>query len=184
MCGWWCSMRARSVAKRFRLFCVVACLLRASPAAASQYHGQLTSGGFPVPGATITVTQGTKKISTVSDQGGLFNFVDLEDGPAKIEIEMQGFSTIEADVTITPNMPAAKWELSLLPIDQMLARTKLVPTFPSNPQPNVEPTGSAKSLLMRRTATPTSGGRQPGTIGRISGQWQREQRGDFEVLAG
>jgi hypothetical protein len=123
--------------------CTLATFAFASQAKATQYHGQLTFGGFPVPGANITFTQGTKKIATVSDQGGLFRS-DLEDGTAKIAIEMQGFSTIEADVTITPNMPAAKWELTLLPIDEMMARTKLAPDLPSNPQLNVESTGAVK----------------------------------------
>ena len=63
--------------------------------------------GFPVPGATVTVTQGTKRVSTVTDQGGSYSFADLAEGSAKIKIEMQGFSTIEAELTITPNMPAA-----------------------------------------------------------------------------
>jgi trimeric autotransporter adhesin len=101
-------------------------------ATASEYHGQITFRGWPVPGATVTVTQGTKHTSTVTDQGGLFSFADLRDGPVKIEIEMQCFSTIEAEASITPNMPAADWELTLLPLGQivMLARTALTPAPP------------------------------------------------------
>src|ERR1700733_11761191 len=63
-------------------------------AAASEYHGQVTSGGFPVPGASVRVTQGTRRVSTVTDQGGSYSFADLAEGSAKIEIEMQGFRTI------------------------------------------------------------------------------------------
>ena len=99
------------------LVCVLLCALARSHfprlAAASDYHGQVTFHGFPVPGATVTLTQGTKKLTTVTDQGGLYTFADLADGPAKIEIEMQCFSTVQADVSIAPNMPAAKWELTL-----------------------------------------------------------------------
>jgi hypothetical protein len=76
------------------------------------------------------MTQGTKSVSTVSDLRGLFTFADVQDGPAKVEVEMQGFQTIEAEVTITPNIPAAQWELTLLPLDQMMARTKLAPNEP------------------------------------------------------
>jgi hypothetical protein len=112
------------------LLCTLAALAFPALAAASQYHGQITFHGWPVPGATVTVTQGTKSVSTVSDQGGLYTFPDLTDGSAKIKIEMQCFSTIEAEVTITPNTPAAKWELTLLPLDQMMARTKLAPDEP------------------------------------------------------
>ena len=110
------------------LLCALAALAFPALAAASQYYGQVTFHGWPVPGATITVTQGTNRISTVSDQGGLYTFPNLSDGPAKIEIEMQCFATIEAEVSITPNTPGAKWELALLPLDQIMARTRLAPS--------------------------------------------------------
>jgi hypothetical protein len=64
--------------------------------------------------------------------------------PAVQEGEDSSPLNIEADVTITPNMPAAKWELTLLPIDEMMALTKLAPTLPSKPQPNAEPARTAK----------------------------------------
>jgi hypothetical protein len=97
---------------------------------ASPYHGQVTFSGQPLPGATVTVTQGVKKLSIVTDQGGLYDFPDLADGPAKIEIEMQCFTTIDADVTVAPNTPAAKWELMLLPLDQIIALSKMAPKQP------------------------------------------------------
>ena len=133
------------------LLCTLVALAFPSLAAASEYHGQITFAGFPVPGATVTVTQETKKFTTVSDQGGLYTFTDLPDGPAKIEIEMQCFSTIEAQVTITPNTPAANWKLKLLPFDQIMARTKLAPN------PLLMPAVSAKS----RAAANSSNGNAP-----------------------
>jgi len=101
-------------------------------AAASEYHGQVTYGGLPVPGATVTATQGTKKITTSSDQGGVYSFDDLPDGQWKLQIEMQCFSTIQSEIAITPNTPPGKWELTPLPLDQLMAQTKLTqapPTF-------------------------------------------------------
>ena len=59
--------RARRV---FYLVCTLAALTFPSLAAASEYRGQVTLGGLPLPGATVTVTQGTKKFTAVSDQGG------------------------------------------------------------------------------------------------------------------
>ncbi len=120
--------------------CVIACLAAARLAGASVYHGQVTSGGLPVPGATITATQGEKKVATVSDQGGLFTFPDLPDGPWKIKIEMQCFSTIDSDVTVAPNTAAANWELKMLPLDQILALTKLnrLPIAPLPAAPTAE----------------------------------------------
>jgi len=107
-------------------FLALVSLCASTMAAATEFHGQVTFGGFPVPGATITATQGTKKLTTVSDQGGVYNFPDLPDGNWNIKVEMQCFSVAQDDVTVVPNMPAGKWELTLLPIDQLLARSKLM----------------------------------------------------------
>ena len=142
-------MSQRRVRRSFQLVCVLlfalAVLALPTRAAASEYHGQVTFHGWPVPGATIKLTQATTTFSTVSDQGGLFTFSDLQDEPAKIVIEMQGFSAIAAELTITPNTPAAKWEMTLLPLDQLMARTKVAP----NPPPTV---GSARAE--KKAATP------------------------------
>jgi hypothetical protein len=115
-----------------RCFCLILIfwvVAFARPALASDYHGMVTFGGLPLPGATVTVTQGTKKLSTVSDQGGLFAFADLTDGSGKIAIEMQCFSPVQADITISPGAAAAKWELTLLPLDQIAKLTKLAPVL-------------------------------------------------------
>ena len=111
-----------------KLVCAVAFFAFPMRALASQFHGQVASRGWPVPGATVTVTQGTKKASTVSDQGGLFVFANLADGPATIEIEMQGFSTIEEKLIVAPGMPVGKFELTLLPLEQLMAYAKSAPS--------------------------------------------------------
>ena len=122
-------------------------------AAASEYRGQVTFGGFPLPGATVTVTQGAKKVSTVTDQGGLYTFPDLADGPAKVEIEMQCFSTVHAEMTISAATPGAKWELTLLPLDQITKLTKLPPAplpslsvRPKTPTPPGSPNENAAEI--------------------------------------
>jgi outer membrane receptor protein involved in Fe transport len=112
----------------------------------SEYHGQVTFGGLPVPGATITAVQGDKKLVSVTDQEGLFSFPELTDGTWTIEIEMHGFSAIKQDVLITPDAAVAKWELSMLPLDQIKAEVKspVVPTAsvatpPAKPPAKSEP---------------------------------------------
>jgi hypothetical protein len=95
-------------------------------ALASEYHGQVTFGGLPVPGATITATQGSQRFVAVSDQQGIYSFADLSDGIWKILVEMQCFSRIEQTVTIAANMPATKWELKLLSLDEIMAEAKAV----------------------------------------------------------
>jgi hypothetical protein len=111
---------------KISLLCALAWLCAFTSAWAREYHGIVTFGGLPVPGATITATQGAKKFTTVSDQGGLYHFDDLADGPWTIEVEMQCFQTIHAQVTIGADTQAGKWELALLPVDQLMARTKVV----------------------------------------------------------
>ena len=108
------------------LVCALVCLATAAAAHASEHHGQVTFNGLPVPGATITVTQGTTKFSTVSDTDGSYAFPDLADGPWKIDVEMPLFSPIHQDITISPNMPGIRCELKMLPLDQVIAQTKIV----------------------------------------------------------
>jgi len=137
--GWW--RRARRI---LYLVCTLSALGFANLAAASEYHGLVTFGGLPVPGATITVTQGTKKLTTVSEQGGIYNFPDLADGPWTIEIQMQCFSTIHTEITIAPKTPAAKWELQLLPLDQIAKLTTLPPApLPAPPAKKAATPGTA-----------------------------------------
>lgn len=100
---------------------VVAILALCKLATASEYHGQVSFDGFAVPGAAVTATQGDKKLFTITDMGGFYSFADLTDGTWKIKIEMQCFATIEGDVTIAAQTPAGKWELTMLPVDKLLA---------------------------------------------------------------
>ncbi len=133
----------RPIPKGFCLVLIFWVMAFARPALASEYHGLVTFGGLPLPGATVTVTQSTKKLSTVSDQSGMFTFSDLTDGPGKIEIEMQCFSPVQADITISPGAPAATWELTLLPLDQIAKLTKLAPVV--SPSLRVAPKAPAGS---------------------------------------
>ncbi|MEI9970023.1 MAG: carboxypeptidase regulatory-like domain-containing protein [Terracidiphilus sp.] len=101
-------------------------------AAGLPYRGVVTFGGLPLPGATVKVTykatnkatEGTKTATAVSDQQGAYQFDDLADGIWTIEVGMQCFETIHADVTITPNMAAANWEMKLLPQPQIVAEAQ------------------------------------------------------------
>lgn len=95
-----------------------------APAFASEVRGTVTFNDLPVPGATVTVTRDAAKQSTVTDEGGAYTFDNLADGNWKIEVAMDGFATIRADVTVAPNMPPGKWQLTLLPFDKLLAMSE------------------------------------------------------------
>ena len=65
--------------------------------AASEHHGQVKFGGLPMPGATITATQGDKKLVTISDTQGMYSFPDLPEGAWIFEVEMLCFAPIKQD---------------------------------------------------------------------------------------
>ena len=72
-----------SVVKVFCLlfFLVPWCLGGVPPG--SEYHGVVTFGGLPLPGATITATQAGKQFVTSSDLQGLFSFPRLRPESAR-----------------------------------------------------------------------------------------------------
>jgi hypothetical protein len=107
-----------------RLLLLLLPLALSSAAAASEYHGQVFFSGVPVPGAEVTVAQGDKHQSAVTDRQGLYEFADLADGVWKIRIEMRGFLTVEAEVTVAAETPQGAWELKLLGLDKLLAQAQ------------------------------------------------------------
>src|SRR5579863_3512094 len=81
-------------------------------ARAAEYYGQVTFGGVPVPGATVTATHGSKTVSVTTDERGLYRFADLPDGDWQIEIKLQLFQPIRTDVKISAGMTPANFELT------------------------------------------------------------------------
>ncbi len=121
-------MVSQGLVKLVRRGLTVLVLLAASGAAmASEYHGLVTSGGLPVPGATVTVTQGAKKFVAVTDMQGFYSFPALADGAAAIDVEMTGYAQIKQQVAIAPDIATGKWELQLLSLEQI--RTQLKPVL-------------------------------------------------------
>ncbi|HUB51982.1 MAG TPA: carboxypeptidase-like regulatory domain-containing protein [Terracidiphilus sp.] len=110
---------------RVSVLCVLA-LLSAAGAFAREFHGAVTYGGLPLPGATVTATHDGKKLITVTDQSGLYHFDDLADGEWTIEVTMQCFEPVNTHVTIGANVQAGNYEMKLLPVDKLLAQTKVV----------------------------------------------------------
>ncbi len=116
---WWVQQILRGL-------CVFVLLAASSMALASGYQGLVTSGGLPVPGATVTVTQGNKKFVAVTDLQGFFSFPTLADGTGTIQVTMTGFAPTKQELTIVPNVPIGKWELTQLSLDQIRSTLKPV----------------------------------------------------------
>src|SRR6185437_556976 len=107
-------------------------------AAASPYRGVVTFGGLPLPGAIITATEGGKTLTAVADPNGSFAFDNLPDGKWAITVQMQCFEPIHADINVTPNLPAAAWEMKLLPMLQLQASAqKVKPMMALPPAPDL-----------------------------------------------
>jgi hypothetical protein len=103
-----------------------------------------------VPGVTVTVIRGTEKFTTVTDQQGLYQFSNLSDGTWQIKIEMSGFSTVNAEITVSPSEPQGRWELELLTLRQLLARTQVTTPAAESAAPNArkeeQPVGESPPL--------------------------------------
>ena len=141
-------MFLQRISKWVRLCWLLALMGAAKLAFAAEHHGQVIFGGLPVPGATVTLTQGAKRVATVTDLQGIYFFPDLTDGVASLQVEMLLFATIKQDITIGAAVPASTWELKLLPLDQIRAVVKLVPN-----------TGSFVATLKEDTTKPAAGGK-------------------------
>ena len=131
-------------------------LAASSLALASEYHGEVTFGGLPLPGATVTASHGDQKLVTITDQQGLYQFPDLADGSWTIEVEMQCFATIKRDVVVAPNTPSATWELKLLPLDQIKATIQPAPGSVGKPvlSGSREPPGASQKATPRQNEAP------------------------------
>jgi trimeric autotransporter adhesin len=108
---------------RYFLLCAMASLCL-TVLDAAEHRGQVTFNGLPVPGAAVTATQNGKSVSAITDEQGLYSFSDLAEGTWNLEIEMSGFATVKQDVAVGASAPVAKWELKLLPLDQMQAQSQ------------------------------------------------------------
>src|SRR5215471_6608792 len=138
------------------VFCL--CLLCSIPVFAEQ-HGQLMFAGVPVPGATVTLTQGDKTFATLTDEMGNYAFPDLTGGPWPIEIEMQGFAKLKGDTSTT------MWELKMLTIEEIHAEVAHneppPPAEPaagsgSTPAPPAAPNGKPANSKNSKNSKPTT----------------------------
>jgi trimeric autotransporter adhesin len=99
--------------------------LNALPAWAAEVHGQVKFGGLPLPGATVSASQGDKNFVAVADQNGNYSIPDLADGVWSFKVEMLGFTPITQDVTAATNppipAPPADFDLKMLSLDEIKA---------------------------------------------------------------
>jgi len=97
----------------------VAVLVLANVSVAADEHGLITFNGLPVPGATITATQGDKTIVVSSDVDGRFQLSGLADGRYTVRVEMLGFQTVTREIAVGDDAATLTSELTLLPFEEI-----------------------------------------------------------------
>ncbi len=109
---------------------------------AAELQGQAKFGGLPLPGTTITATQGDKKVTAVADPLGNYRFPDLAEGTWKLQAEMLGFTPVTQDVNPSAGLPGPVFDLKMLPIDQIETVAAPPPSVVVGPAATVAPAGA------------------------------------------
>jgi hypothetical protein len=95
--------------------------LAAGALPAAEHHGTVKFNGVPVPGATVTASEGDRKFVAITDPQGAYAFADLADGIWNIRVEMLCFEPIVKEVAISPDAPSPEWDLKMLSLDAIKA---------------------------------------------------------------
>ena len=123
---------------------------------ASEYFGQVTLNGLPVPGVSVTATQGPStalgtgtRATAITDQDGIYHLTDLADGVWTLTIEMLGFTTITREITVpvSADPPAdALTARSLDAIEQLVTASGVFPRVPLARSNTLSSTESASGV--------------------------------------
>ncbi len=163
-----------------RLLCALCfCLL---PVIASEHHGVVKFGGLPLPGATVTATQGDKKLTAITDGAGAYAFPDLADGIWTIRVEMLCFAPLTREVAVAADAPSPEWDMKLQSLEEMKATA--APAVPA------QTTAPAATQSAASTAAPSANGATapsagaPATNGKKAGKGKSvaapQQTGSFQ----
>lgn len=130
--------------------------LGAGALVAADHQGRVRFNGLPVPGATVTAARSGKKLVAVTGADGAYAFPGLTDGPWKFHVEMPCFETVDREVVIAHNAPAALWDLRMLSLDKMksAAKSPLTTTTVAAPTPSALPANSSRKAAPNTPASP------------------------------
>ncbi|MGD0497361.1 MAG: carboxypeptidase regulatory-like domain-containing protein [Bryobacteraceae bacterium] len=128
--------------------------LAAAALFASPQKGVVQSGSLPVPGATVTATQGDKKFETTTDDNGNYSFPDLADGVWTIRVDMLGFGSETRDIGVAPDAPSPDWDLKLLSATELATAMAAKPAPVPAVVPAVPATQTASNTPVAPVAQP------------------------------
>ncbi len=106
---------------------------------ASEHSGVVRFGGVPVPGATVTATQGDRRLAAVTGSQGRYAFPDLPDGAWTMRVEMLCFQPLQREVSVSAEAPAVEWELKLLPREEVQAERDAPEVLSANTLATIRP---------------------------------------------
>ncbi len=76
-------------------------------------NGFVRSGGQPIPGATVTITQNGQTFTTVTDRDGHYGIYPAGPGVWNVTVEMFGFETLKKDVDFSATTGPVNFEIQL-----------------------------------------------------------------------
>jgi hypothetical protein len=128
-----------------------------SPLFAAEQHGQVTFAGLPLPGASVTVTQGDKSLAAITDQQGNYTFADVPDGAWTFKVEMLCFATVNQEMSVTAGLPIPPFEMKLLPLSDIQAQAgPATPPPPSTPSISLNPAPRRNGRNAKANAAPAT----------------------------
>jgi len=78
------------------------------------HTGVVRAGGIAIPGAVITATADGARVSTVTDENGVYRFAGLAIGKWKFEVRMTGFQPLTRDVDVVADAKTPQeWTLAV-----------------------------------------------------------------------
>src|SRR5688500_20334513 len=94
-------------AKYYQFFLAMA--LTFGVAGAAEFGGTVQWNGLPVPGATVSATEGMRRLITVTDDEGKYTLDTLTPGTWGGEGEMLGVETATREVAVRDGNVTGKW---------------------------------------------------------------------------
>lgn len=88
---------------------------------AADQRGRVVFNGVPVPGATVTATQGQTVRTAVTEADGSYSLPELADGEWRFAIAMRGFAPVSETIVIGRETGQREWPLTLLAFDAINA---------------------------------------------------------------
>jgi hypothetical protein len=98
---------------------------------AAEYHGEVKFAGLPLPGVTVTATQGGRMLAAATDPRGVYSFADLPEGQWSLRVEKLGFTTATQEVSVGGDLPGVSFDLKMLAPGEIKAISVVIPTTAS-----------------------------------------------------